>query len=130
MKKFESYIKEQNESIECVINKIKVEFMNDNDCGWEHFVDNQKMGDCQSIVSSIMYYNIPGIEKHFGEIEVNFATEVEYEGKIMTHHWVTYKGKVLEFSKGTLKEYVDWSDKYSIEDDGEVNYDGGEIIFR
>ena len=40
----------------------------------------------------------------------------------MTHHWCSYKGKVLEFSKGTLYDYVDWGNKYDPIDDGEIEY--------
>jgi len=125
MKKFENYIKEQNESIECIINKV--ELMNEHDCGWDTFVDKQKMGDCQSIVSSIMMLNIPGVEKHFGEIQILEYTDEEYEHKIMTHHWITYNGDVLEFSKGTLKDFVYFYDEYSVNNDGEIDYDFNNI---
>jgi len=124
MKNYNTYIKEQNESKECIINKIKIQIMEEHDCGWETFINNQEMGNCQGIVSGIMMMNIPGIENHFGEIEVLDAKDDEYEGKIMTHHWITYNGVVLEFSKGTLKDYVWWADEYSIKDDGEVDYSG------
>lgn len=122
LKKFEKL--EDSESIECIINKIKIELMDEHDCGWETFINEQELGDCQSIVSSIMYLNIPGVEKHFGEISIQEPIDEDDDGKIMTHHWVTYNDEILEFSKGTMKEYVDWNDEYSVIDDGEINYDG------
>ena len=38
-------------------------------------------------------------------------------GKIMTHHWVTINGVICEFSKGTLKKYIDWQDLYNVDMD-------------
>ena len=67
----------KNYSQECIIDKIKVELMNEHDCGWETFVDNQELGDCQSIVSSIKHMNIPDIQTHFGEIRVEYPTDEE-----------------------------------------------------
>ena len=127
------YLKSFNESIneiECIINKIKLLIMEEEDCSWEHFIDNQELGNCQSIVSGIKRFNIDGVVAKFGEIEVIDYTEEEYENKVMTHHWVEYNGEVLEFSKGTLKDFVDWNDEYSIEDGGEVNYNYNEINMK
>lgn len=124
MKKYLRYIKEDYNEIESI---IKNYFMEDNDNDWESVVDDQELGDCQSIVSGIMKLEILGIEKHFGEIQVVNATEDEYYDKIMTHHWVTYNGKILEFSKGTLKDFVYWDDIYSVSDDGEIDYNFNEI---
>jgi len=119
----ESYVKTfENYNHECIIDKIKVELMNEHDCGWDTFIDNQELGDCQSIVSSIEHMKIEGVETHFGEIRVEFPIDEDYDGKIMTHHWCSYEGKVLEFSKGTLENYVDWGDKYDPTDDGEIEY--------
>ena len=84
---------------------------------WQHIVDNQEMGNCQSIVSGIKYLKIPGMKYHFGEIIVKFPTEEDYEDKIMTHHWCSYKGEILDFSKGTLSGHVEWSDIYVPFDD-------------
>lgn len=108
-----------------VINEIKIGLMNEKDSGWDRFIDEQEMGDCQSIVSSIIDFGIKGIEKQFGNIEISDACGAsdEYDGKIFTHHWVTLNGKILEFSKGTLSEYVYWSDEYSVDDDGTIIYD-------
>jgi hypothetical protein len=116
IKKYENY------SNECIIDKIKVELMNEYDCGWESFIDGQSLGDCQSIVSSIKHFNIPGVKTHFGEIKVEYPIDEDYEGKIMTHHWCSYEGNILEFSKGTLVDYVDWGDVYNPIDDGEIEY--------
>ena len=38
-------------------------------------------------------------------------------GKIMTHHWITINDEIYEFSKGTLKDYIDWYDIYTIDMD-------------
>lgn len=90
---------------------------------WENFVDEQELGDCQNIVNSIKHMKIPGVETHFGEIEiVDYPIDEDDYGKIMTHHWVTYNNEILEFSKGTLKDYIYWNDLYSIYDDGEIEY--------
>ena len=39
------------------------------DLAWRKFVDNQENGDCQGIVSGIIY-NFKNVNKVFGEIEV------------------------------------------------------------
>ena len=108
--------------IECVINKIKLSLIEENEEMWDHIIDNQEMGDCQSIVSGIKRMNINGVKTHFGEIEILNPIEEEYSNKIMTHHWVTYNGEVLEFSKGTLKEFVDFSDIYDPIEEGSLEY--------
>ena len=112
-----------------VIKMIKEDLTDYDDVTWEQFVDNQELGECQSIVSSIERMNITGVESHFGEIEiVNFPTDEDYYGKIMTHHWITFLGEVFEFSKGTLSNYIDWNDLYDVDDEGEVDYSGQIMI--
>lgn len=71
---------------------------------WEDFVDHQKMGDCQGIVHFIKL-EFPQVTKVFGEIQND-------NGRWMTHHWIEYKGKIYEFSKGSLKNYIDFMDLY------------------
>ncbi len=65
---------------------------------------------------------MPGVITHFGEIEVLEPTDEEYYNKVMTHHWITIDDEVHEFSKGTLKDYVNFNDLYSVENDGEIEY--------
>jgi len=88
-----------------IINEIKIHLMNDADCGWDRLIDNQEIGDCQSIVSSIMRLGIKGIKKQFGNIRIeqNCGKDEEYDGKEFTHHWVTLNGEILEFSKRNTK---------------------------
>jgi hypothetical protein len=83
---------------------------------WEEFVDNQSMGDCQTIVSFITY-NFPQVKKMLGEIEVD-EPYIDEEGKeqiLMTHHWVKINHKNYDFSKGTLKNYIEFDDIYDPE---------------
>lgn len=85
---------------------------------WEKFVDNQEIGDCQNIVSDIERIanknNLP-VEHQFGEIEIDepyYNAMEDEEIDRFTHHWVTINGEIFEFSKGTLKNFIDWSDIY------------------
>lgn len=107
---------------------------------WKEFVDSQELGDCQSIVSTIGMMELNGVEAVFGEIEVDnpsYEEDTEYDEEIddevqvekevfeFAHHWVTIDGKIYEFSKGTLKDYIDWEDIYSVVPDSENRYSGG-----
>lgn len=86
-------------------------FMMDN---YEQFIDNQSIGECQTIVSFIKH-DFPQIKKVFGEIEVDepYIDENGEEQILMTHHWIELNGKKYDFSKGTLTKYIDWIDKYN-----------------
>jgi len=90
------------------------------DLAWEKFVDNQENGDCQGIVSGIIY-NFKNVKKVFGEIEVDEPYVDEYgdEQTLMTHHWITINGKIYDFSKGTLSDYINWDDMYDVNTDGD-----------
>ncbi len=83
---------------------------------WEEFVDNQELGQCQSIVASIID-KFPKVKKVFGEITVEepYYDEDGEEQYIMTHHWVSINGKYYDFSKGTLREYLSFDDIYDPE---------------
>lgn len=107
---------------EGIIEFIKSELLRVNDYeSWEEFVDSQSMGDCQNIVSDIdriaKEYNLP-IEHQFGEIEIDepfyYGEEESYIDKF-THHWVVINNKIYEFSKGTIKDYIKWSNLYDID---------------
>jgi hypothetical protein len=99
------------------------------DLAWKKFVDNQENGDCQGIVSRIIYNFktvIKTIKKVFAEIEVDEPYIDEYgdEQTLMTHHWITINGNIYDFSKGTLLDYINWDDVY------DVNVDGDEWRYR
>lgn len=113
---------------------IKSELIRINDCDdWEEFVDNQNMGDCQLICSDIdritSQHNLP-VEHHFGEIEIDEpfynAMEDEYIDKF-THHWISINNNIYEFSKGTIKDYINWSDLYSVDPELVDYYSLGEF---
>ena len=38
---------------------------------------------------------------------------------LMTHHWITINGKIYDFSKGTLLNYINWDDVYDVNTDGD-----------
>lgn len=40
----------------------------------------------------------------------------------MTHHWVTIDGEIFEFSKGTLKNYVNWFSYEDPDEDDAIKY--------
>ena len=111
----------KKEVIPSLIERIKTKLYKDEGFdSWEEFVDNQDIGNCQSIVSSIIQ-DFPQVKKCFGEIEVEepYIDDEGEEQNLMTHHWVKIKGVPFDFSKGTLKDYIQFQDIYSpeIEDD-------------
>ena len=93
----------------------------DLDLAWENFVDNQENGDCQDIVSTIIY-DFKTVKKVFGEIEIDepYIDEDGDEQTLMTHHWIIINDKIYDFSKGTLRDYINWDNQY------EANVDGDE----
>lgn len=117
--------------------EFKERFNGDFEKAWKEFVDNQDMGDCQGICSAIKYMELPNVVTHFGEIEVDIPSyqeeevydedEDDYimgdvENYIFTHHWVTINGKIYEFSKGTLKDHIEWYNLYDVYHEGEDKY--------
>ncbi len=77
------------------------------------FVDSQSMGDCQTIVADIKRV-FPFVNKIFGEIEIDDSYVDEY-GQIqnlVTHHWVEIDKVAYDFSKGSLKSYIEFDDVY------------------
>ena len=86
---------------------------------WIDFLKNQSLGDCQGIVSSVAHIikanKLKGFKSVFGEIEIiDMARDESDLGKIITHHWILYKNEILDFSKGTLQEFIDSNDFTSI----------------
>ena len=92
----------------------------DLDLAWKSFVDNQENGDCQGIVSTIIY-EFKTVKKVFGEIEVDEPYIDDYgdEQTLMTHHWITINDKIYDFSKGTLRDYITWDDVYDVNVEGD-----------
>ena len=134
------YLNESIESSEGLIQQIKKSLImetlvdeeefnelynGDLDLAWKTFVDNQENGDCQGIVSTIIY-EFKTVKKVFGEIEVDEPYIDEYgdEQTLMTHHWVEINGEPYDFSKGTLKDYIDWVDMYDPKVDEPERYHG------
>lgn len=68
------------------------------------------MGQCQDIVSAIKSLKLPNVEDCFGHILVDDPANAKF-----THHWITINGTIFEFSKGTLKENIEWFDLYDVE---------------
>ena len=93
------------------IKKSLVEYHGED--SWEDFVDNQEMGNCQFIVSYIID-EFPIAKKVFGEIEVDepYYDEDGDEQNLMTHHWISIHEIPYDFSKGTLRNYINWNDIY------------------
>lgn len=120
------YLKTYNETLNFdneIVETIKNHLMELEDIdNWKQYVDNQEMGECQTIVSHIMRMKLPGVEKCFGEIQIKDALYEEDYDKIMTHHWVKINGEIYDFSKGTLKDWVSFFDKYGVEGDMAIDY--------
>ena len=92
---------------------------------WKNFVDNQEIGDCQEICSPINFKGLSNVKSHFGEIEVDEPSTDFEDGKenyMFTHHWLSIDGQIYEFSKGTLKNNIEWDDLYGVENEGEYRY--------
>lgn len=45
-------------------------------------------------------------------LDTEYLDEEGEEQNIMTHHWVTIDGKLFDFTKGTLIDYINWDDVY------------------
>ena len=131
-------LREESNSTQSIVNDIKKSLImeilidedefnelydGDWDLAWKEFVDNQEIGDCQGIVSFVIH-DFPNVEKVFGEIEVDEPYIDEYgdEQTSMTHHWVEINGEPFDFSKGTLKNYIDWDNMYDPKIDEEYRY--------
>ena len=91
----------------------------DLDLAWKTFVDNQENGDCQGIVSTIIY-EFKTVKKVFGEIEVDepyideYGDEQEVEEFItMALEWGQPDGHVLNAEYEKLKSVGHiWGPKY------------------
>src|SRR3990172_7909785 len=75
------------------------------------FVDHQKLRDCQEITEFIMTLKISNIKHVIGEIKVDnpyYDSESNKYSYKMVHHWILFNNIVLDFSKGTLKDFIDF----------------------
>jgi hypothetical protein len=86
---------------------------------WIDFLEDQSLGDCQYIISSVSKIikdnKLKGFKSVFGEIEIlDYAHDENDLGKIMTHHWILLENEILDFSKGTLSDFIDSPDFESI----------------
>lgn len=85
---------------------------------WEDFVNDQSLGDCQYITNLIEKLNLPGVVHCIGEIELDepyYSIESDSMEIKMVHHWVKINGTIFDFSKGTLKYYLEDQDLDSVE---------------
>lgn len=131
LKTYENFDKENktennNKITNALVEEIKSFLISEDEydaSNWEQFVDKQEMGECQSIVSAIVHkFGDRGVKKVFGEIEVDEPSiqydedeegeTIESENYNFTHHWVEISGKMYDFSKGTLKDNIEWLDVY------------------
>lgn len=109
-------------------NQLIEEYSDNVDLAWVDLVDTQELGQCQSVVSSIQLLakqkGWSNIKPVFGEIQIEYPyiDENGDEQFYMTHHWITIDRVIYEFSKGSLKEYIDWNDLYSVDSEGHKKY--------
>ena len=107
-----------------MIEAIKAFLIKEYDCiSWQEFIDNQVMGDCQSIVADIVR-EFTSAKKKFGNIEVDIPAVYNEDDEVVenyyfTHHWVEIDDHIFDFSKGTLKDSIEWADLYGVEQDGD-----------
>jgi hypothetical protein len=97
-----------------LVEEIKKYLCTQYDCqSWEDFVDGQENGDCQLIVSYIAS-EFPSVKKCFGEIErdIPYIDEDDEEQILQVHHWVEISGRYFDFSKGTLKDCINFEHIY------------------
>lgn len=110
--KFNEFLNEdyKPKSLDDLIEYIKTRLTEEEgEDSFKDFVDNQELGNCQGIVNSILSLKIQGLKGVFGEIEIDepYIDDEGDEQNLMTHHWVEYKKQILDFSKNTLKDYID-----------------------
>lgn len=106
---FKEFLKEKN-NIDDLINRIKQYMIDENgEDSWEDVVNHQSLSECQYIADSLdMKFHNEGVRKVFGEIETDEPytdAEGEEQNK-MTHHWIMINNIPYDFSKGTLRDYI------------------------
>lgn len=95
--------------ITIIVEQIKSYLVSENGYKtWKQFVDNQEVGDCQSIsIDVARKFNVKHV---FGEIDIDneYIDNDGNEQIKMTHHWNVIKNYIYDFSKGTLKDYINF----------------------
>ena len=117
IKSFEAVRKNKTKN-RIMIEEIKRFLLEENDYdSWEEYIDIQECGECQQICSSIKR-NFPKVKHIFGHIKTDepvYDDGFGTESFQMTHHWIEYDNELYEFSKGTLKDYIEDIDMYDVE---------------
>lgn len=111
--------KESLTQTENIIDYLKSELIDWNGYDtWEEFIDSQEIGQCQTIAKfcdDIGNKNNLPIVWHFGYIHLDepyYDAMEEEDVYRLTHHWVSINDEICEFSKGTLKNYIEWYNIY------------------
>jgi hypothetical protein len=115
----------ENNNIDHLINRIK-EFLlldhfedTDDRLTWKQYIDRQQLGECQSI-APLISKNFPQVKHIFGTIENDeYFVDDDGEYNDTPHHWNSFNGMILDFSKGTLKTMTDFIELYSPTVDGD-----------
>ncbi len=96
---------------------------------WEEFIEQQKIGDSQNIsyqLEEIGKKNNLPVKCHFGEIVLDnyyYDNNTNDEVKTLSHHWITINDDIVEFSKGALKNYIEWNNLYDVYCESENIYE-------
>jgi hypothetical protein len=81
---------------------------------WGDFVQKQEVGDCQVLCSNLNT-KFP-VKSVFGEIEIDHEY-IDDNGDVqnlVTHHWLLCNNIIIDVSKGTLKNNIEWEDINSV----------------
>lgn len=97
---------------------------------WKVFIDEQSLGDSSTICEVSLLDDLLNVEFIIGEIEVDYPTyeevieydnqeddyiETEKEIYYQPHNWLKINGEIVELSKGSLVDLIDWDDLYSVD---------------
>ena len=62
---------------------------------------------------------IPFYKANWPRTHIFNIDEYGDEQTLMTHHWIIINGRIYDFSKGTLRDYINWDDVYDVNVDGD-----------
>ena len=83
------------------------EFNEDN---WRLYIENQAMGQCQTIVHSILRkFSSKDVRAIIGTVSTDafyHAEENKHLSEIGNHYWIEINGQYYDFAKGTISLYV------------------------
>lgn len=112
-----------------IIEFLKTEIINQYGYkNWEEFVKDQKLGETQSIIyklEDIGKLNKLPVKVHYGEIDIDkeyYNTNENENIKKLPHHWLTINDKIFEFSKGSLKQYIEYKELYGVNPENIYRY--------